>query len=306
MLPHEVQTQRTAKPSWLRKRLTTSAPYEAVRDLLHKSHVHTVCQQAQCPNHWECFSQKTATFLILGDRCTRRCRFCAVRHGHPMPPDPVEPARIAEAVKVLGLRYVVVTSVTRDDLPDGGAFLFARIIRTLQDAVPGIRVEVLIPDFQGRLSSVRTVLEAGPSVLNHNVETVPRLYVTVRPQADYRRSLALLRAASRMAPKIPVKSGIMLGLGESEDEISKTLDDLLMSGCRLLTLGQYLQPASHLLPVARYVPPEEFEAWREKALSMGFHQVAAGPWVRSSYRAHEMYGSLCLHAVENSEKGAPR
>ncbi|MEJ5348867.1 MAG: lipoyl synthase [Desulfosoma sp.] len=292
MRPDENQTQKLAKPSWLRKRLTSSASYEAVRDLLHKCHVHTVCQEARCPNHWECFSQKTATFLLLGDRCTRRCRFCAVNHGNPMPPDPEEPSRIAQAVLTLGLRYVVLTSVTRDDLPDGGASFFAQTIRILHSTVPGLQVEVLIPDFQGRVSDVSTVLEAGPAVLNHNVETVPRLYDTVRPQADYRRSLALLRAASNIAPQIPLKSGIMLGLGETQDEILKTLDDLLMSGCRLVTLGQYLQPASHLLPVARYVPPEEFEAWREKALSMGFYQVAAGPWVRSSYRAHEMYGGL--------------
>ncbi|ROQ91046.1 lipoyl synthase [Desulfosoma caldarium] len=288
--PPAVQTLQ--KPSWLRKRLPPMEPYHNVRALLRTARVHTVCQEARCPNHWECFSQKTATFLILGDVCTRRCRFCAVRQGRPSAPDPQEPARIAQTVQALGLRYVVITSVTRDDLLDGGASIFAQTIRTVRDAVPGTLVEVLIPDFQGRLSALHTVLQAGPAVLNHNIETVPRLYGTVRPQADYRRSLAVLRAAFAAAPHIPVKSGIMLGLGETDDEILQTLDDLLEAGCRLLTLGQYLQPTPHLHPVARYVTPDAFDTWREKALSMGFRQVASGPWVRSSYHAHELHRRL--------------
>lgn len=288
--PHTPQSPQ--KPPWLRKRLAATESYWEVRALLERAHVHTVCQEARCPNHWECFSQKTATFLILGDQCTRRCRFCAVGHGRPQPPDPLEPARIAQTVQALGLRYVVVTSVTRDDLPDGGASVFAQTIEAVRSLVPGAHVEVLIPDFQGSIPALVKVLEAGPVVLNHNMETVPRLYSTVRPQADYHRSLALLRTAAAMAPHIPVKSGVMLGLGETHEEVLRTLEDLVASGCSLLTLGQYLQPAAHLLPVARYVPPDEFDAWREKALSLGFRQVAAGPWVRSSYRAHELHGSF--------------
>ncbi|MEJ5364354.1 MAG: lipoyl synthase [Desulfosoma sp.] len=280
---------RDQKPAWLRKRLATTGPYKEVRALLHHAGVHTVCQEARCPNHWECFSQKTATFLILGDQCTRRCGFCAVGHGRPAPQDPDEPDRIARAVCALGLRYVVVTSVTRDDLPDGGASVFAQTIQAVRMAAPGAQVEVLIPDFRGRASSLETVLRAGPDVLNHNVETVPRLYDRVRPGADYRRSLALLRSAFEGAPQIPVKSGIMLGLGETDDEIWQTLEDLRASGCTMLTLGQYLRPAAHLLPVVRYVPPEEFHAWREKALALGFRSVASGPWVRSSYHARELY-----------------
>lgn len=280
------------KPPWLRKRLPPLEPYQEVRALLRTALVHTVCQEARCPNHWECFSRKTATFLILGYVCTRQCRFCAVRHGVPQPVDPEEPARIAETVRRLGLRYVVITSVTRDDLSDGGASVFAHTIHTVRTAVAGTLVEVLIPDFQGDFAALEVVLQAGPAVLNHNIETVPRLYGTVRPQADYRRSLVLLRTAFTMAPHVPLKSGIMLGLGETHDEVLHTLDELLESGCRLLTLGQYLQPAAHLLPVARYVPPEEFDAWRDKALSMGFHQVASGPWVRSSYQAHDLYRAL--------------
>lgn len=285
-------TSKLQKPPWLRKRLPPLEPYQEVRALLRTAHVHTVCQEARCPNHWECFSRKTATFLILGHVCTRQCRFCAVQHGVPQPPDPEEPARIVETVRRLGLRYVVITSVTRDDLSDGGASAFAQTIHTVRAAVAGTLVEVLIPDFQGNFAALEVVLLAGPAVLNHNIETVPRRYGTVRPQADYRRSLALLRAAFTMAPHIPLKSGIMLGLGETHDEVLHTLDDLLASGCRLLTLGQYLQPASHLLPVARYVSPEEFDAWRDKALSMGFRQVASGPWVRSSYQAHDLYRGL--------------
>lgn len=280
------------KPLWLRKRLVFTDSYRQVFALLRHAGVHTVCQEARCPNHWECFSQKTATFLILGDQCTRRCGFCAVGHGTPDPPDPDEPHRIARAVSALGLRYVVITSVTRDDLPDGGASVFAQTIGAVRTAAPGSQVEVLIPDFRGSASSLETVLQAEPSVVNHNVETVPRLYGRVRPGADYRRSLGLLRSISVSAPHIPVKSGIMLGLGETDDEILETLEDLLDSGCTMLTLGQYLRPAAHLLPVARYVLPEQFEAWRGKALELGFRQVAAGPWVRSSYQAHELYRRL--------------
>ncbi len=290
------------KPPWLRKRLIFSEPYHEVRALLRHGRIHTVCQEARCPNQWECFSQKTATFLILGNQCTRRCNFCAVSHGAPAPSDPDEPNRIARAVSALGLRYAVVTSVTRDDLSDGGASVFAETIEAIRRAAPFTEVEVLVPDFQGRASSLETVLRAAPSVFNHNVETVPRLYARVRPGADYRRSLSLLRSAS--AWNIPVKSGIMLGLGETDDEILHTLDDLLASGCTLLTLGQYLRPAAHLLPVVRYVPPEEFQAWREKAMTLGFRQVVSGPWVRSSYRAHQLYRNLSSRQSFETEKGS--
>ena len=261
---------------------------------MKKGGLHTVCQEAKCPNMWECFSQETATFLIMGPRCTRDCRFCAVEHGPLGPPDPEEPVRVAEAAHNMGLRYVVVTSVTRDDLPDGGAHFFAETIREIRKRKPDTLVEVLIPDFQGDQAALRTVLEARPDVLNHNLETVPRLYPLVRPQADYRRSLECLRQAGQYDPAIPTKSGLMLGLGESSKEVEKTLQDLVEVGCRMLTLGQYLQPSREHLPVRQFVHPERFEIWRDTALGMGFSQVASGPFVRSSYHAQEHYEALDL------------
>ena len=276
------------KPGWLKKRLPRGPDFENVREMLARNHLHTVCQEARCPNIWECFSKHTATFLILGDRCTRNCRFCAIGHGPMAPPDPGEPERVARAAQILGLDYVVVTSVTRDDLPDGGAHFFAETIRAIVGRLPHTRVEVLIPDFRGDASALRTVLDARPNVLNHNIETVPRLYPMARPQADYRRSLDLLSQAAKTFPDIPVKSGIMLGLGETEKEIEETIRDIYDTGCRLLTLGQYLRPSKDHLPVARYVPPGEFEAWKEWALGIGFKAVFSGPFVRSSYRAKEM------------------
>jgi lipoic acid synthetase len=256
------------------------------------SRLHTVCQEARCPNLGECFSQGTATFLILGDRCTRNCRFCAIGHGPSGPPDPEEPARVAEAVKAMGLQYVVITSVTRDDLPDGGAALFAETIRTVRKKRSEAKVEVLIPDFQGNVEALRTVVEARPDVLNHNVETVPRLYPSVRPGAVYERSIDLLSQVRVLDLSMPTKSGLMLGLGESADEVRETLQDLVDAGCRILTLGQYLQPSKEHLPVARFVPPEEFDAWKETALQMGFAEVASGPFVRSSYHAKELFQAL--------------
>ncbi len=276
------------KPRWLKKRLPRGPDFENVREMLARNHLHTVCQEARCPNIWECFSKHTATFLILGDRCTRNCRFCAIGHGPMASPDPGEPDRVARAAETLGLDYVVVTSVTRDDLQDGGARLFAETIRAVRNRLPHARVEVLIPDFKGDPSALKTVLDAHPHVLNHNIETVPRLYPLVRPQADYRRSLDLLSQAAETFPDIPVKSGIMLGLGETGKEIEETLRDIYDAGCRLLTLGQYLRPSKDHLPVARYVPPGEFEAWKERALGIGFKAVFSGPFVRSSYRAKEM------------------
>ncbi|HDI59322.1 MAG TPA: lipoyl synthase [Desulfobacteraceae bacterium] len=286
--PASTADRRAPKPAWLRKRLPSGPAYESVRRLLGKAGLHTVCQSARCPNQFECFTRHTATFMILGDHCTRDCRFCAVSHGPPEPVDPDEPRRVAEAAAHLGLRYVVVTSVTRDDLPDGGADLFAAVIHALRQRIPGVRVEVLIPDFQGRRRALETVLAAGPVVLNHNLETVARLYPAARPQADYRRSLDLLARSRRAAPRILTKSGLMLGLGESEAEIRTALADLRAAGVQVLTLGQYLQPTAAHLPVARYLTPETFESWRREALAMGFAAVASGPFVRSSYRAEAL------------------
>ena len=285
--------KRLPKPPWLKRRLPLGPEYERMRALLADGRLHTVCQEAQCPNQFECFSQRTATFLILGDRCTRSCGFCAVGNDLPKPPDRDEPERVAAAALRMRLRYVVVTSVTRDDLPDGGARQFAATIHALRRQIKGVRIEVLIPDFQGKAEALQTVLEAAPDVLNHNIETVPRLYPTVRPQAIYVRSLELLRRSRDFCPEVPLKSGLMLGLGEEEGEVAQTLYDLHAVGCRYLTLGQYLQPTPAHLPVAAYVPPEQFERWREKALALGFTRVASGPFVRSSYHAETLAQDGC-------------
>jgi len=277
------------KPPWLTRRLPTGPAYENLKTLLTARRVHTVCQQARCPNIWECFAQGTATFLILGSQCTRGCRFCAVGRGPTEPPDPEEPARVAEAAATMGLTYVVVTSVSRDDLPDGGAAHFARTITEIRRRLPNALVEVLVSDFCGDPDALRAVAAARPDVLNHNLETVDRLYPVVRPQADYRRSLALLGHAKRYSPGLPTKSGLMLGLGETVAEVEEALRDLAQVSCTMLTLGQYLQPTREHLPVARFLSPEEFTTWRRKALDMGFSQVASGPFVRSSYHAKELY-----------------
>ena len=282
---------KTQKPRWLRRRLPRGPDYEKVRLLVNRGRLNTVCQEAKCPNIWECFSNKTATFLILGDRCTRSCRFCAVAHQPVELPDPDEPARVASAVKDLSLSYVVVTSVTRDDLPDGGAEHFAQTIREIHSVSPKANIEVLIPDFKGSTQSLRCVIEAHPNVLNHNMETVSRLYPTVRPEADYHRSLQLLKRVKEMNPKIPTKSGYMLGLGESYAEIEQALMELFGVGCRMLTLGQYLQPSKHHLPVERFVHPDEFDQLKNMAFDMGFTDVASGPFVRSSYHAKELFHS---------------
>ena len=281
--------QRARKPAWLRRKLPTSPEYERVRKLIGSSCLHTVCQEAKCPNQWECFSSRTATFMILGETCTRGCRFCNIHGGNPLPPDPEEPRRVAEAARELGLSYVVVTSVTRDDLKDGGAAHFAATIRALKEAIKGVCVEVLIPDFQGDEKALQTVLAAKPDVLNHNVETVPRLYSRVRPEAVYKRSVALFRKSKRLAPEIPGKSGLMLGLGETEGEVAAVLEDLLDAGVSMVTMGQYLQPSKEHLPVEAYMEPEVFEAWQKRALAMGFLDAACGPFVRSSYKARELF-----------------
>ena len=287
-MPH----QTPKKPRWLKKRLPTGPEYEKVKAVIGKDRLHTVCQEAKCPNMWECFSQQTATFLIMGSRCTRDCRFCSVAYGPTEPPDPAEPERVATAARQMGLRYVVITSVTRDDLPDGGAAFFAATIEAVHRQIPSAQVEVLIPDFQGNAEALQAVLDARPDVLNHNIETVPRLYTLVRPQARYKRSLQLLSRVQKYAPGLPIKSGIMLGLGESSEEIRSTLNDLIDAGCRILTLGQYLQPSKAHLPVKRFVTPEEFEQWRQIAIEIGFSEVASGPFVRSSYHAKELYQAV--------------
>jgi lipoic acid synthetase len=291
VLENEYQI-RVKKPAWLRRPLPSSPHYAQVRRLISQGHLHTVCQEAQCPNQFECFSARTATFLILGANCTRTCRFCAIDNAPCEPPDPEEPARVAAAARQMNLRYVVVTSVTRDDLPDGGAGLFAETIRQIHRQIPDAQVEVLIPDFQGDRSALEDVLQAGPDVLNHNVETVARLYATVRPEAVYARSLELLRHASTHPSSIPVKSGLMLGLGETPAEIRRTLQDIRDTGCQMLTLGQYLQPSKRHLTVERFVTPDAFDDWRRQALEMGFSEVVSGPFVRSSYHARELHQAL--------------
>lgn len=278
------------KPQWLKTRLPASASFGHVRALLQGHELHTVCEEAKCPNRWECFSRSTATFLIMGSRCTRNCRFCAVEQGPKDRPDPEEPSRVAQVAADLGLNHVVLTSVTRDDLPDGGASCFAETIASLRSALPGASLEVLVPDFQGSFDALETVLTAGPDVLNHNLETVSRLYTEVRPQAGYERSLELLARSKRIAPGIATKSGLMLGLGETESETQRALDDLLACGVDIVTLGQYLQPTRDHLPVDRYLPPGEFDLWRTRAESMGFAAAVSGPFVRSSYQAKEAFG----------------
>ena len=276
-------------PRWFRKPLPAAGESAKVRRLVDRLRLHTVCTSAHCPNLPECFARGTAAFMILGDRCTRGCRFCAVRSARPLPPRPDEPEAVAEAVEQLELRHVVITSVTRDDLLDGGAEHFANTIRAVRRLVPGATIEVLTPDFRGDASAVATVLAAGPEVFNHNVETVPRLYDTVRPRADYGRSLEVLRLAkqpvngSSASPR--TKSGLMLGLGESSQEVAEVLQDLRRVGCDALTIGQYLSPSKNHLPVERFIPPEEFQAWQRRAEEMGFVKVSSGPLVRSSYKA---------------------
>ena len=282
------------KPKWLRRQLPTGPDYEKVKGMIRGDRLHTVCQEAKCPNMWECFSQKTATFLILGSRCTRDCRFCSVLPGPLEPPDPEEPVRVADVAHQMGLKYVVVTSVTRDDVSDGGASLFAQTIMEIRNRMADACVEVLIPDFQGNKDALKTVLKARPDVLNHNIETVPRLYPRVRPQAEYQRSLDILQWAYEYDSALPTKSGLMLGLGEKQKEVENTLEDLRAANCRILTLGQYLQPSRNHLPVERFIPPEEFDEWHKKAIKIGFTEVASGPFVRSSYHAKELYQEVIV------------
>jgi lipoic acid synthetase len=282
-------TSRLRKPDWLKVRFPAGPGFARIDRMHREQGLHSVCRSAACPNQGECWSSGTATFMILGDRCSRDCAFCNVAHGPVGLPDPAEPQAVAVAVAELGLRHAVITSVTRDDLADGGAGQFAEVTGAIRAAAPGCRVELLIPDLHGDRAALRTVLTAGPDVLGHNLETVPRLYATARAGADYRRSLDLLAAVRELAPAIPAKSGLMLGLGEERLELLAVFADLRAAGVGMLTLGQYLQPTRAHLPVARYLPPEEFTELRTIALDMGFTQVAAGPLVRSSYHAAELY-----------------
>jgi lipoic acid synthetase len=275
------------KPDWLKVRAPGSPAYVRLKGLMRDRGLHTVCEEAHCPNIGECWHHGTATFMILGDVCTRACGFCAVQHGKPSVLDLDEPARVADAVGSMALSYVVITSVDRDDLPDGGASIFAETIRRARATRPSCRIEVLIPDFQGDEAALRTVLDARPDVLNHNTETVPRLYRKARPGGRYPRSLELLDRARHIAPDIPTKSGIMVGLGEEWPEVVETLADLRASGVGILTIGQYLSPSASHLPVARYYHPDEFEMLRVTAVNLGFGHVECGPLVRSSYHAHE-------------------
>ncbi|MFB0505350.1 MAG: lipoyl synthase [Thermodesulfobacteriota bacterium] len=277
------------KPPWLKKRITLGTNIQKVSALLREARLHTVCQEAHCPNVPECFSRRTATFMIMGNVCTRNCRFCAVTHGTPARLDEGEPERVASASQQLGLRYVVITSVTRDDLEDGGAMHFANTVGAIKECRPNTLVELLVPDFLENSSSLDIILSTSPDVLNHNVETIPRLYPRVRPQAGYHRSLDLLQRVRSRNASMLTKSGLMLGLGERKSEVIGVMQDLLDVGCRLLTLGQYLQPSKQHHPVIRYLHPEEFDGYKALGEGMGFLEVASGPFVRSSFRAAQMY-----------------
>ncbi len=280
---------KTRLPSWFKQPLPDVEIMSTMQTLLDGLSLHTICESAVCPNSGECFSSGTATFLILGDTCTRGCSFCAVTSGPALPVDEKEPERILKAVEKLDLSYIVITSVTRDDLPDGGAGQFARVIRLLREKRPDSIVEVLIPDFLGSAAALGRLISAGPQVINHNVETVPRLYPEVRPGADYNRSVKLLARIKDIGPGTVTKSGLMLGLGEREEEVIEVMKDLREADCDLLTIGQYLRPSPEGHPVARYVSPGEFAGYRDIGRELGFAEVASGPLVRSSYRAAELY-----------------
>lgn len=281
----------TARPSWLRAPAPVGDNYRDLKTLITDLKLHTVCESAACPNVGECWNRRTATFMILGNVCTRRCGFCAVQKGGPLPVDYDEPRRVAEAVAIMGLNYAVVTSVNRDDRKDGGAELFALTIEAIRDRVPGCKVEVLVPDFQGSHAAMKTVMDARPDVLNHNTETVPRLYRQVRLGARYERSLDMLRYAKELRPETPVKSGLMLGLGELEEEVLQVMRDLRAHSVDIVTIGQYLRPSPKHLPIIRYVPPVEFDRLRDAGAAMGFAHVEAGPLVRSSYHADDSHAA---------------
>lgn len=294
------QREKLEKPDWLRIKLTTGGNYSEIKDMMRTKTLHTVCEEARCPNIFECWTNRTATFMILGDICTRACRFCAVNTGMPTELDLNEPERVAEAAAQMDLRHCVVTSVARDDLADGGASIFAATIHAMRKRLPFCRVEVLIPDFLGNRDALQVVMDANPDILNHNIETVERLSDRVRAKAKYERSLELLQRAKEMKPKIPTKSSIMLGLGEERDEILQAMDDLRKVDCNILTLGQYLQPTPKHIPIVRYVHPDEFADLKLEGLKRGFRHVESGPLVRSSYHAHEQTDSA--HAAIQAEE----
>ena len=282
-----VPREALPKPAWIRVRAASpNSRFYEIKDILRAEQLHTVCEEASCPNIAECFGKGTATFMILGDICTRRCPFCDVAHGRPLAPDSKEPSHLAETIARLKLSYVVITSVDRDDLKDGGAQHFVECIRAVRERSPQTRIEVLVPDFRGRLERAIEILGAAPpDVMNHNLETVPRLYRSARPGGDYRHSLELLQSFRRHHPAVPTKSGLMVGLGESDEEILQVMRDLRAHGVDMLTIGQYLQPSEHHLPVERYVHPETFAMFEREAAAMGFRHAAVGAMVRSSYHA---------------------
>jgi lipoyl synthase len=281
-----VPAERLRKPAWIRAKSGNSQRFHEIKQILREHRLHTVCEEASCPNIGECFGKGTATFMILGDLCTRRCPFCDVGHGRPKPPDADEPLNLARTIAALRLSYVVITSVDRDDLRDGGARHFADCIRAVRERSPATRIEILVPDFRGRLETALDILAADPpDVMNHNLETVPRLYRQARPGADYANSLTLLREFKTRVPQVPTKSGLMLGLGETDDEILAVMRDLRAHQVDMLTLGQYLQPSAHHLPVLRYAEPAIFRTFEQHAVALGFAHAACGPMVRSSYHA---------------------
>lgn len=292
----EIDSQQVlSKPSWIRAKAPAAPEVGRLTGILRDHRLHTVCEEASCPNLGECFKRGTATFMIMGDVCTRRCPFCDVAHGRPGDLDAAEPQHLAEAIHAMQLQYVVITSVTRDDLQDGGAGHFARCVAEIRNVTKGVKVEILVPDFRGHVDvALKNLGDGLPDVFNHNLETVPRLYAESRPGARYNESLSLLQRFKEVYPGIPTKSGLMVGLGETDDEILEVMRDLRAHGCDMLTIGQYLRPSRHHLPVQRYVTPEQFEAFRVAGLAMGFSQVASGPLVRSSYHA-DLQAQNILH-----------
>jgi len=284
---HRAEPLPERKPSWLKVKAPGGPNYLRLKHLMRELDLHTVCEEAHCPNVGECWEHGTATFMILGDVCTRNCAYCAVAHGRPPKFDPAEPSRVAEAARAMNLRHLVITSVDRDDLPDFGAWAFAETIRQVHDAVPGCPVEVLVPDLQGDVDAIRTVLEARPEIYNHNTETVPRLYKKARPGGRYERVREIFRTSKRLAPDIPTKTGIILGMGETNEEVLQTMRELREVDVDILTLGQYLRPSDDHIRLDRYVTPDEFAMFRREGLAMGFRHVESAPLVRSSYHAWE-------------------
>jgi len=290
--PEIIDTTPHRRPSWIRVKAPTGETYQWLENLMRTKTLHTVCEEAGCPNMGECWGSGTATFLMLGDVCTRSCGFCDIKHGKPEPLDYEEPERVAQAVRAMNLKHAVITSVDRDDVPDGGAKIFAMVIRRIRELQPGCSIDVLIPDFKGNLDSLRLVMDARPEILNHNLETVPRLFKKVQPQDHYEWSQAVLTNAKLMQPEVLTKSGIMVGLGETMDEIKAVMDDLRSWGVNIITIGQYLQPSRRHLPIERYYTPDEFEELRQYGYEIGFDWVESAPLVRSSYHAAEQVRAL--------------